>query len=124
MDAESVGAAVLAGLQAKYPDKVAGSVLAMSDGGDGFLLAMKLPLQLDMVSVSVTGMPPILFRRTIYRGERAKEYLGPCGTPVVAEYGRSKKVGFESVAVVEMAAASGLSLVHASQRNPLHTTSG
>ena len=60
LDAESVGAAVLAGLQAKYPDKVAGSVLAMSDGGDGFLLAMKLPLQLDMVAVSVTGMPPSL----------------------------------------------------------------
>ena len=49
--------------------------------------------------------------------------LGPTGEKVIAEYGISTKKGMESLAIIEMAAASGLSLVPKEHRNPLHTTS-
>ncbi len=48
-----------------------------------------------------------------------KRVTGPLGTLVEAEFGI---LGDGDTAVIEMAAASGLPLVPASQRNPLHTT--
>jgi glycerate kinase len=48
------------------------------------------------------------------------QVTGPLGEPVPAFYGL---MGDGATAVIEMAAASGLELVPAARRNPLHTTS-
>lgn len=54
-------------------------------------------------------------------GSKAEAMVeGPLGDPVVAEYGI---LGDGKTAVVEMASASGLALVPADKRNPLHTSS-
>lgn len=71
----------------------------MADGGDGTLEAL----------LSARGG-----RRLIHT------VIGPLGTAQPAAWGL---LGDEETAVIEMAAASGLALVPASRRNPLHTTS-
>lgn len=73
--------------------------LPVADGGEGTVQAM----------VEVT------------RGKRIElTVTGPLGTPVTAFYGLT---GDGVMAVIEMAAASGLMLVPKEQRNPLVTTS-
>lgn len=71
----------------------------MADGGEGTVQAMIEATQGRRVELSVTG---------------------PLGEPVRAFYGLT---GDGHTAVIEMAAASGLALVPAAQRNPLVTTS-
>jgi glycerate kinase len=73
--------------------------LPVADGGEGTVQAM----------IDATG------------GQRIERAVtGPLGEPVPAFYGLT---GGEPVAVIEMAAASGLELVPPEQRNPLRTTS-
>lgn len=70
----------------------------MADGGEGTVASL----------VAATG------------GTRVEvEVTGPLGSPVRAEFGRS---GDGRVAVIEMASASGLSLVPRGQRDPSRTT--
>ena len=58
------------------------------------------------------------------KGQRlVLQATGPLGTPVEAFYGLSGDANGERIAVIEMAAASGLELVAPEERNPLVTTS-
>jgi glycerate kinase len=73
--------------------------LPVADGGEGTVQAM----------IDASG------------GRRIElQVTGPLGEPVPAFYGL---MGDGATAVIEMAAASGLELVLAARRNPLHTTS-
>jgi glycerate kinase len=74
--------------------------IPMADGGEGTLDAL----------VSAMG------------GERHRARVtGPLGDPVDAEYATAVALG-ESIAVVEMARASGLGLISESRRDPTRTT--
>lgn len=73
-------------------------VFPLADGGEGTVDALVEGLRGEIVPASVTG---------------------PLGAPVKSRYGLLP--GTET-AVIEMADASGLTLVPPSQRNPLHTT--
>jgi len=73
--------------------------IPVADGGEGTVEAMVAATQGNIVRLTVTG---------------------PLGKPVEAFYGLS---GDERTAFIEMAAASGLELVPAAQRDPLITTS-
>lgn len=73
--------------------------LPVADGGEGTVEAMVAATGGRVVAATVTG---------------------PLGEPIDAFYGLS---GDESIAFIEMAAASGLESVPPSQRNPLKTTS-
>ncbi len=70
----------------------------MADGGEGTVAAMVASTGGSLLDVEVTG---------------------PLGEPVKACYGLS---GDGKTAIIEMAAASGLTLVAANLRNPLKTT--
>jgi glycerate kinase len=72
--------------------------LPMADGGEGTVAAMVAATGGKLVTVEVTG---------------------PLGEPVSACYGLT---GDGKTAIIEMAAASGLSLVPPDLRNPLNTT--
>ncbi|MGF7184517.1 glycerate kinase [Desulfitispora alkaliphila] len=74
-------------------------LVPMADGGEGTTLALVEATGGTMHSVSVTG---------------------PLGEPIVAQWG---KLGDGTTGVVEVAQASGLTLVPADKRNPLVTTS-
>lgn len=73
--------------------------IPVADGGEGTVQAM----------IDATG-----------GALKTLRVLGPLGEPVEAAYGFSPR---EGLAVIEMAAASGLALVPPAQRNPLVTTS-
>lgn len=73
--------------------------LPVADGGEGTVEAMVAATQGEIVNVRVTG---------------------PLGSPVDGFFGLS---GDKQTAFIEMAAASGLELVRACDRNPLLTTS-
>jgi glycerate kinase len=108
LDGEGVIAAVASGLDAGLPDRqLQIESLCMSDGGEGFLAALRAPMALEIRSLSV---------------------IGPLGLPIMAEYGVCNEFDAESAsttttAVIEMARASGIELVPVGSRNPLHTTS-
>jgi len=120
IDSRAASEAVRKGIEHAAPG-IAVECFPFSDGGDGFLQALKEPLALSIREVSVTG---------------------PLGDPVTARYGigRSLRVlddekrahehvteegeeGMERIGVVEMAEAAGIVLVPDRLRNPLHTTS-
>lgn len=98
LSAPQAAAAIAAGLRAVLPD--AGLVLLpLADGGEGTVAAL----------LAATG------------GTRHELTVrGPLGTPVRAAWGVS---GDGECAFVEVAAASGLSLVPPARRNPLLTSS-
>eukprot|EP01117_Protostelium_nocturnum_P010442 TRINITY_DN3758_c0_g3_i3.p1 TRINITY_DN3758_c0_g3~~TRINITY_DN3758_c0_g3_i3.p1 ORF type:complete len:395 (+),score=147.12 TRINITY_DN3758_c0_g3_i3:166-1350(+) len=78
-------------------------ILVLSDGGDGFLSSLTVPLELEFVQCEV---------------------LDPLGRPISTNFGVGKlPSSSESIGVIEMACASGLHLVPMELRNPLHTTS-
>lgn len=79
------------------------AIFPMADGGEGTVDAL----------VSATG------GRVIYH-----KVTGPLGEPVKAYFGLlpSSKTPSRVQAVIEMCAASGLDLIPAKRRNPLHTT--
>jgi glycerate kinase len=88
--------AIEAGMRAVFPDAVYRK-LPVADGGDGTVQAIVDALGGRQVQVSVAG---------------------PLGEPVMAPYGRCG-----DLAIIEMAAASGLALIPLARRDPLHATS-
>jgi glycerate kinase len=89
--------AIEAGVRAALPD--AETVLVpVADGGDGTVRTLVEGTGGELLAATVTG---------------------PLGEPVLAEYG---VLGDGATAVIEMATASGLTLVPPALRNPLHTT--
>jgi glycerate kinase len=98
LSAMEVATAIEAGFREIFPDAQYVKV-PVADGGEGTVQAM----------IDATGGKRI--ERTV---------TGPLGEPVAAFYGLT---GGEPVAVIEMAAASGLELVAPELRNPMLTTS-
>ena len=95
MTASQAAAAIARGVREVFPDAEVDEV-PVADGGDGTVEAL--------VSAN--------------RGEYlTTEVEGPLGDPVSATYGR-----FGSTAVVELAAASGLTLIPAARRDPRRTS--
>ena len=92
------GNAVCSGILRVYPEAKI-NVLPLADGGEGTVEALTLGLGGELQSIEVTG--PI------------------AGQKVAARYGilRDKKT-----AIIEMAAAAGLTLLPPEKRNPLYTT--
>lgn len=103
LNAPGVGAAVCEGLRAALGSSVECRNIPLTDGGAGFLDSMMCALDLQPVSIPVTG---------------------PLGATIEARYGlgRNRDSG-KSFAVVEMAQAAGLPLVPPPLRNPKNTTS-
>jgi glycerate kinase len=98
LSAMEVATEIEAGFREIFPDAEYLKV-PVADGGEGTVQAM----------IEATG------------GRRVERAVsGPLGEPVQAFYGLT---GGDPVAVIEMAAASGLELVPPEQRNPLITTS-
>jgi len=102
LSALQVAAAIEAGFRAVFPDADYRK-LPVADGGEGTVQAM----------IDATG------------GRRVEHVVtGPLGQPVQAFYGHIEGAGAEgALAVIEMAAASGLELVPPTRRDPLVTTS-
>ena len=98
LSALEVAAAIEAGFSEIFPDAEYVKI-PVADGGEGTVEAMVVATQGSIVRLTVTG---------------------PLGAPVEAFYGLS---GDERSAFIEMAAASGLELVPAAQRDPLITNS-
>lgn len=91
------GEAVCSGISLVYPDAHV-KVLPLADGGEGTVEALTL------------GMGGTLQRT---------EVTGPLGEKIQAQYGILQD---KRTAIVEMAAAAGITLVPKEQRNPLYTT--
>ncbi len=91
------GSAVREGILRAMPEAQV-EVRPLADGGEGTVEALALGMGGRLESVRVTG---------------------PLGRPVECSYGIVEEGG---IAIVEMAAAAGLTLVPEAQRNPLHTT--
>ncbi|MBS0882744.1 glycerate kinase [Pantoea sp. JGM49] len=98
LSALEVAAAIEAGFSEIFPDAEYVKI-PVADGGEGTVEAMVAATHGSIVRLTVTG---------------------PLGAPVEAFYGLS---GDERSAFIEMAAASGLELVPAAQRDPLITNS-
>ncbi|WP_210081669.1 glycerate kinase [Pantoea endophytica] len=98
LSALEVASAIEAGFREIFPEAEYVKI-PVADGGEGTVEAMVAATQGNIVRLAVTG---------------------PLGKPVEAFYGLS---GDERTAFIEMAAASGLELVPAAQRDPLITTS-
>lgn len=98
LSALEVASAIEAGFREIFPEADYVKI-PVADGGEGTVEAMVAATQGNIVLLTVTG---------------------PLGKPVEAFYGLS---GDERTAFIEMAAASGLELVPAAQRDPLITTS-
>ncbi|MBR1696026.1 MAG: glycerate kinase [Selenomonas sp.] len=92
------GAAVSSGILRVYPNAKI-SVLPMADGGEGTVEALTLGMGGELQSIKVTGPSD--------------------DQKITAQYGilRDKKT-----AIIEMAAAAGLTLLPLEKRNPLYTT--
>lgn len=98
LSASGVATAIEAGFREIFPDATYVKI-PVADGGEGTVEAMVAATAGSIVNLRVTG---------------------PLGAPVDAFYGLS---GDARTAFIEMAAASGLELVPAAQRDPLTTTS-
>ena len=98
LSALEVASAIEAGFREIFPEADYVKI-PVADGGEGTVEAMVAATQGNIVRLTATG---------------------PLGKPVDAFYGLS---GDERTAFIEMAAASGLELVPAAQRDPLITTS-
>lgn len=97
LTALEVATEIEAGFREIFPDAEY-IKLPMADGGEGTVAAMVAATAGRLVAVEATG---------------------PLGEPVKACYGLT---GDGKTAIIEMAAASGLTLVAANHRNPLKTT--
>ena len=96
MDSLQAGNAAAEGVQREIPDACV-EVLPLADGGEGTVEALTHGLGARRCAVPVSD---------------------PLGRPVTAVYG----ITADGCAVMEMAAASGLPLLTAAERNPLVTT--
>lgn len=97
IDSRGAGNAVVAGIKAACPEAVV-SVLTVADGGEGTV---------DALIDSLGGRPVEC------------QVAGPLGREVAAVYCAS---GDGKTAVMEMARASGITLIDAAERNPLYTS--
>ena len=77
------------------------TVCPLADGGEGTVSALTRENEEHLVTVTVHG---------------------PLGAPVKAQYGITDELGSGKTAIVEMAAASGITLIGADERDPLRTT--
>lgn len=101
LSALQVAAAIEAGMREVWPDAEYLKV-PVADGGEGTVQAM----------IDATG------------GRRVEhEVTGPLGEPVPAFYGLVDDAAEGALAVIEMAAASGLESVPPGRRDPMRTTS-
>jgi glycerate 2-kinase len=100
LDAPAVGNAIAAGVRAVFPE-AALVVVPVADGGEGTVRAL----------VSATGGRVV---RT--------QVLGPLADPVEAEFGLLGPGSAPRTAVLEMAAASGLTLLPPDRRDPRLTS--
>ena len=97
LTAEEVVRAISIGVQQVHPHAAITSIMA-SDGGEGFLDAIASYREVERVETTTAG---------------------PLGRPVHAHYLWQDS---SKTAYVEMAMSSGLELLEAAERNPLHTT--
>lgn len=97
LEAAGVAGAIAAGFRRGCP-AVATRQIPMADGGEGTVAAWVAATKAELVEASVHD---------------------PLGRPIRAVYARDQK---RHLAVIEMAAASGLPLLHPDQYNPLVTT--
>lgn len=97
MGSEEVGVAASEGVR-MADDSIETLVVAVADGGEGTVDALVRGLDGHYVNCTVCG---------------------PLGAPVEARYGIS---GDGATAIMEMAQASGLTLIPESRRNPLYTS--
>lgn len=98
LSATEVAQAIAAGLREIWPDTDI-VCIPMADGGEGTVAAVIVATHGKTLPVNATG---------------------PLGKPVQAHFGLLPD---GATAIVEVASASGLELVPADQRNPLHATS-
>lgn len=91
------GTAISEGIRTVFPDAEV-VVRPLADGGEGTVQALVEGMNGKIKKVNVTG---------------------PLGTPVEAEYGVIEK---SKIAIIEMSAAAGITLVEEKDRNPLNTT--
>ena len=98
------GHAIETGIRRVYPDAEV-CVRPLADGGEGTVEALTCGMGGTLQTITVTG---------------------PRGTPVTCQYGIIEDMGAGNsdakTAVMEMAAAAGITLVPTKQRNPLKTT--
>ena len=97
LDTFQSGAAVTDAIHAVYPSAEV-KVCPLADGGEGTVSAIVSALDGEIQRVDVTG---------------------PLGERVTAEYG---VIHDKHLAIMEMSAAAGITLVPEDRRNPLHTT--
>ncbi|MEE8414387.1 MAG: glycerate kinase, partial [Dehalococcoidales bacterium] len=97
LNALKVGQAIETGIKRALPD-VTTVIKPMADGGEGTTQALLIATGGSLLETEVTG---------------------PLGEPVVAQWGL---LGDNETAAIEMAAASGITLVPAGKLNPLLTT--
>ena len=97
LDTFQSGAAVTDAIRAVYPDAEV-KVCPLADGGEGTVSAIVSALDGEICELEVCG---------------------PLGQRVVAEYG---VVSDKQLAIIEMSAAAGITLVPDEKRNPLNTT--
>ena len=121
IDSRAASEAVKRGIERAEPG-IAVECFPFSDGGDGFLQALKEPLALSIRQVRVTGPlgDPVTARYGVGRSSRVlsrEKATSPHGKEEEEE-GEEERIG-----VVEMAEAAGIVLVPDHLRNPLHTTS-
>mgnify|MGYP004537295585 CR=1 FL=1 len=91
------GNSAAAGIRRVFPDAEC-IVRPLADGGEGTVEALVAACNGKKVEISVTG---------------------PLGEPVLCQYGLIEKT---KTAIIEMSGAAGITLVPASERNPLFTT--
>ena len=91
------GKAIEIGIKKVYSDAEV-SVMPLADGGEGTVEALTLGMGGKLQSIEVTG---------------------PLGNKILAQYGI---LSDGKTAIVEMAAAAGITLVSDNKRNPLYTT--
>ena len=91
------GNSAAAGVRRVFPDAEC-IVRPLADGGEGTVDALVAACEGKKIEISVTG---------------------PLGEPVLCQYGLIEKT---KTAIIEMSGAAGITLVPASERNPLFTT--
>lgn len=91
------GNSAAAGVRQVFPDAEC-IVRPLADGGEGTVDALVAACEGKKIEISVTG---------------------PLGEPVLCQYGLIEKT---KTAIIEMSGAAGITLVPASKRNPLFTT--
>lgn len=112
--------AVKEGLYRVFPSAQA-RVMPLADGGEGTVEALTAGMGGELCSVTVTGPlgEPVTCRYGIIHREKARDAIPD---KAAEHFPEDKEALTEKTAVIEMAAAAGLTLVAPEKRNPLFTT--